>query len=534
MQIIIPMSGIGKRFIDAGYADPKPLITVEGIPVIEHVINMFPGESNFTFICNREHLKHTAMGEVLTRIAPMGKVMAIDPHKKGPVYAVARIFDQIRDDEEVIVNYCDFSKGWDYSGFLQQTRELKADGAISAYRGFHPHMLGTTNYAFMRNDGPWMLEIKEKEPFTTNRMDEFASDGTYYFRTGSLVKHFFQELIDRDININGEYYVSLVYNLMKQAGLGISIYEIKYMLQWGTPRDLEEYRNWSDYFRVLVEKPLLLPPAQKGSINLIPLAGRGQRFAVAGYDRPKPLIPVSGNAMIVQSASCLPQAERHIFVCLGEHLDRYPLKTALTESYPAAQIVRIDHVTEGQACTCELGLQGEDPEAPLFIGACDNGLTWNPERYLELVNDESVDAIVLSFRHHPASERNPAMYGWVKANEHDDVLGVSVKTPISADPYNDHAIVGAFYFRKVRYFLDAVRRLYEKNIRVNNEFYVDSSINELIEAGFMVKVFEVDHYICWGTPDDLKTFEYWQSFFAGSAWHPYHVRSTDEMVAAEL
>ena len=59
MHIVIPMSGIGKRFIDAGYKDPKPLIMVDGKPIIEHVCNLFPGEEKFTFICNSKHLAET-------------------------------------------------------------------------------------------------------------------------------------------------------------------------------------------------------------------------------------------------------------------------------------------------------------------------------------------------------------------------------------------------------------------------------------------------------------------------------------------
>ena len=61
MHIIIPLSGIGKRFIDSGYPVPKPLIKVEDIPIIEHVVNLFPGESKFTFICNDKHLNETNM-----------------------------------------------------------------------------------------------------------------------------------------------------------------------------------------------------------------------------------------------------------------------------------------------------------------------------------------------------------------------------------------------------------------------------------------------------------------------------------------
>ena len=139
MHIVIPMSGIGKRFIDAGYKEPKPLIVVDGKTIIEHVCDLFPNEEKFTFICNSKHLKETNMKEILLSIKPNSNIVEIQNHKKGPVYAVSLIEDLIEDEEEVIVNYCDFGTYWDYEDFLKHTRD-----AIPSY-----------TYAFM------MLEIKE-------------------------------------------------------------------------------------------------------------------------------------------------------------------------------------------------------------------------------------------------------------------------------------------------------------------------------------------------------------------------------------
>ena len=73
----------------------------------------------------------------------------------------------------------------------------------------------------------------------------------------------------------------------------------------------------------------------------------------------------------------------------------------------------------------------------------------------------------------------------------------------------------------MKYFNTALDNLVQKDIRVNGEFYVDSLFNELIDMGLSVKVFEVDDYICWGTPNDYETFVYWQSFFHKVSWHPY-------------
>jgi NDP-sugar pyrophosphorylase family protein len=522
MHIVIPMSGFGNRFLRAGYTIPKSLIEIDGKPMIEHVVNMFPGESKFTFICNQEHLASTNMKSILERIAPQGKIVAIPPHKLGPVYAVSWAFDSIDDNEEVIVNYCDFSCYWDYQDFLRHTRNRKADGAIPAYKNFHPHMLGTTNYAFMRDERQWMLEIKEKEPFTDNRMNEYASSGTYYFRKGEYVKKYFAELMNRKIDLNGEYYVSLVYNLLVEDGLKVSIYEIQHMLQWGTPEDVAEYNQWSRYFANVI-KHQNITKAKHNGYNLIPLAGAGSRFAKEGYVDPKPLIPVSGKPMVVQAASSLPDGEKYIFVCLKEHLERYPLKEELLASYPDAKVVQLDRMTEGQACTCEKGLYDEDLEKPVMIGACDNGMIYDHQKLQRLIDDPETDAIVMTFRNHISSQLNPHMYGWVVTDKDSNAHGVSVKVPISDTPKNDHAIVGSFFFNKARFFISALQQLEHKNIRVNGEFYVDSTINELIEMGLKVKAFEVDDYICWGTPNDYRTYVYWQSFFHKCDWHPYRL-----------
>lgn len=524
MKVIIPMSGMGNRFVQAGYSTPKPLIEMNGKPMIDHVVGMFPGVQDYVFICNSQHLAETNMREILEKVSPYGQIIEILPHKKGPVYAVHLVEDLIDDEEEVIVNYCDFSCYWDFNDFLNHTRQRDSDGAVPAYRGFHPHMLGTTNYAFMREEDQWMLEIKEKEPFTDNRMQEYASSGTYYFRKGRQLKKYFKQLMDLDINLKGEYYVSLVYNLLVRDGLKVSIYEIEHMLQWGTPSDVEEYNYFSKYFEALSD-PINKVKLDEVGTTLIPLAGAGKRFAVEGYTDPKPLIPVSGKPMIIQAASSLPNTPRNIFVCLEEHLRNYSLEESIREEYPYSKIIGLNTVTEGQACTCELGLVDEDENLPLLIAPCDNGMLWNQERYQELLHDYSTDVIVWTFRNHPSSERNPQMYGWVKTVDGVNATGVSVKKAISKDTKNDHAIVGTFYFRKMAYFKESLRRLYDKDNRVNGEFYVDSCIGELIELGYKVKVFEISHYICWGTPNDYRTFKYWQSFFHKVDWHPYSLEN---------
>ncbi len=248
MQVIIPMSGVGQRFIDAGYTTLKPLIPVEGKPIIEHVLERFAPDDDYLFICNEEHLAETSLEKTLMELRPKGKIVPIKPHKLGPVYAVLQAKEFINNDQPTIVNYCDFSWRWDYKHFKKTVMDNKCDGCVVSYRGFHPNLLGPNLYASMRDSGNgWMEEIREKYSFTENKMESYQSSGTYYFKDGHIVKKYFQELISQKTDCNGEYYVSLVYSKLKEEGLKVFIYEIPFFLQWGTPEDLEEYLYWSGY-----------------------------------------------------------------------------------------------------------------------------------------------------------------------------------------------------------------------------------------------------------------------------------------------
>jgi NDP-sugar pyrophosphorylase family protein len=509
------MSGIGKRFIEAGYLNPKPLIEVDGKPIIQHVVELFPGVTDVTFICNEKHLKETNMRDILMSISPNCKIYEVpNENRLGPVDAVKQISGHIDDNKEVIISYCDYGTSWDFDIFIKETRDGNFDGAIPCYTGFHPHMLGSDNYAFCKEKDRVLLEIKEKEPFTDNKMNEYASNGTYYFKSGKLVKKYFQELIDLDINLKGEYYVSLVYNLLVRDGLRVNIFEIDNMLQWGTPYDLEIYKGWSEYFsNLMVKQPKVSNPPN--TTLILPMAGKGSRFVDEGYELPKPLIGVDGKPMIIQAVDCLPQSDKNYFITLYDHIKNFKLDSILTSNYKNCNILEIKDTTEGQACTCELGIKAFDVKLkdPILISACDNGVYYDSAKYLELVNDESIDIIVWTFRNNQASKTNPNAYAWLDVDDDGFIRHVSCKKFIYDDPLKTHAIIGTMFFRRGQYFIDGLKANYNENIRTNGEFYVDDVLNQNIKSGLKVKVFEVKNYICWGTPNDYKTYTYWRDYF---------------------
>jgi NDP-sugar pyrophosphorylase family protein len=255
MKIIVTLAGTGDRFVKAGYSEPKPLIEANNKKLIEYVIDMFDKENDeFIFICNKTHATTTNMLAILKSLVKNNKCYIIDDHKKGPVYTVSKVFEDIDDEEEVIVTYCDNPYLWHYPDFKKYVKEKKLDGCILSHTNFHPHRLASTYMAYMKMEGSKVLEVKEKEPYTDDHWRESASTGTYYFRKGSMVKKYFQECMDKDVNYNNEYYVTLVYNLLINDGLNIGIYDTHFVTVFGTPGELENFSAWSTILKGLQVK----------------------------------------------------------------------------------------------------------------------------------------------------------------------------------------------------------------------------------------------------------------------------------------
>ena len=124
------------------------------------------------------------------------------------------------------------------------------------------------------------------------------------------------------------------------------------------------------------------------------------------------------------------------------------------------------------------------------------------------------------------------MFGWIDA-EGGLIRSISVKTPLGY-PASDPIVLGTFTFRRANDFRSALERLVAREGRINGEFYIDSLINDAIALGLQCHLFEVDSYLCWGTPNDMRTFEYWQSCFHKWTSHPYRLELDGRVASDQL
>lgn len=242
------------------------------------------------------------------------------------------------------------------------------------------------------------------------------------------------------------------------------------------------------------------PKWQGGSMNVvIPMAGAGSRFAAAGYTFPKPLIPIlnmNSKPMIQLAVENINVDANFIFIVQKEHYEKYNLNTLLNLIKPNCKIITVDKMTEGAACTVLLAEQFINNDSQLFLANSDQFVEWDSNQFFYCMQGDNIDAGLATFKN------SHMKWSYAKLGKDGFVEQVAEKNPIS-----DNASVGFYYFRKGSDFCNAAKRMIEKNKRVNNEFYVCPVLNELIEDGKKVKIFEVEKMWSLGTPEDLKYFE---------------------------
>jgi hypothetical protein len=259
---------------------------------------------------------------------------------------------------------------------------------------------------------------------------------------------------------------------------------------------------------------------------LIPMAGAGKRFSDAGYPTLKPAIPTTDwrtgkeLPMVVCATKDLSFATddgSNLIYVIRNTREKVILEETILHTYPKAKLVYVENLTEGQACTCLLAEDIVNTDEELLIGACDNGMLYNKEKLLSEM--KTCDAISFTYRNDESVLHNPNAYGWLKVDTDNFVTETSIKKAISDNPMNDHAITGAFWFKRGRDFVNAAEAMIAANDRVNGEFYVDLTLNYIIGMGLKVKVMEIYRYFGWGTPEDYEryqmTYRYWSEVIKG-------------------
>ena len=170
MKIIIPMTGMSKRFKKEGIDTPKQFLKINKKMIIDHILDMFPNEEDINFIVNENELKDKKLADYYDKLSNYN-IVKISYQETGPGGALLES-KLLESEEPVLINYCDFSNIWSWDDFKLFINEKNPDGVIPAYKGLHPHSIYGNDYAFLKNNKDQVLDIQEKKAFPSNKINE--------------------------------------------------------------------------------------------------------------------------------------------------------------------------------------------------------------------------------------------------------------------------------------------------------------------------------------------------------------------------
>jgi len=233
MNVLIPMAGAGNRFSSQGYTFPKPLIEVRGKPMIQVVIENLNIKANYTFIAQKDHYQKYSLNYLLPLIAPGCNVVQVDGLTEGACCTTLLAKKFIDNDEPLVIANSDQFVVWDSNETLYAFQNDECDGGIITFPATHPKW----SYAKLGEDG-YVSEVAEKKPIS-----QHATVGIYYWKKGSDYVKYAEQMIEKDIRSNNEFYVCPVFNEAIQDGKKIRIKEIGNDEMWGigTPEDLNYF-----------------------------------------------------------------------------------------------------------------------------------------------------------------------------------------------------------------------------------------------------------------------------------------------------
>ncbi|EAK7677655.1 glycosyl transferase family 2 [Campylobacter coli] len=488
MNIIIPATGIGKRFKEAGYKDLKPFIKViEDKIILDYVIECFDIQNDTFYFIVQESEKNKFEDFISSRNIN-ARVIVYTGEKLGPAGSLYGVFLQLEDilNEEVIISYCDFGQEWNYKDFLKFIEENQdAQAVIPCYTGYHPHLIPLENvYAACKvYDNTYKVyEVIEKYN-SKNKFEECYSSGIYYFKSLKLAMEAIKKQIDAKDMTSGEYYISVTNNYLENV---LCYPFIEKFYQFGTPKDFEYVKDKLNSQDIYNEK-------LKIQNTVILSAGRGERFLNLNFNQPKPFLPLGDSTIVENIINTLKNVETNIICVSAQDHEKYWENIS-----KEVRFVKPNKIGAAYSYKESCG----DLKGDVLILPCDLIAKHINEEFKSL--QKECEIIIFVTQASRYNINNPHYFTWVDGKD-GKVDTISVKNR-SND--TDLVMIGSFYFKENSLLLEYINKIFQEDIKTNGEFYIDNVFELLIKThkvGYII----VNNYFSFGTPEEYLENKYW-------------------------
>lgn len=244
------MAGLGQRFVDAGYRQPKPLIDVDGLPMVVRAVHDLPPTDRKVFIVHPDHVAQHRIDRTLRQHFPAAEVITAPGLTAGQACSVRLASDALDPNQPVLVAACDNSHLYSAAALYELLADPGVECAIWTYRHDFRVLERPTAHGWVRL-WPGTMDAERiscKTPISNTPLDDHAITGCFWFRTARKMLDGINALVAANERVNGEFYLDSVPNMIMADGRRVVVFEVEKYIGWGTPRDLEDYVRWQRYF----------------------------------------------------------------------------------------------------------------------------------------------------------------------------------------------------------------------------------------------------------------------------------------------
>lgn len=482
-EIIIPISQDSPFFPKNDYFFPKPLVNVNGEPLIIQVIKNIQNyllPNKFIFIIPDTLELEYSLGAAIKLICecPVDIILR-KGETSGGLCSTLLAIDHISKDDDIVISNMDDLIDYDLNKILLEFKNKDTDAGLISFESSHPR------WSYIRPG----IENAVLQNVEKRVVSKLAAAGFYFFKNKEIfAKAAYDALFDDD-NVNGFFYISAAINQVILKGkkvIHLKIPSSKYHSLY-SPESIKEYEEYSKH----IEKD-----SMHHALNLvIPAAGEGSRFSKDGWLAPKPFIKINGKYMIelVINNLKLPKSKTTL-IFNDKHLT-----LQIINSFKNAEIINLEKTTQGTACTVLAAKQKINNNTPLLVANSDQLVDFSCQEFVNDCFNRDLDGSILVFKD---AQLNPK-WSFIKTNAQGLVTEVAEKKPIS-----NLATVGIYLFRSGKLYCEAAIDMILDNARVNNEFYTCPVYNYLIKNGAKIGYFEIppQNMNGIGTPNDLREY----------------------------
>lgn len=476
-NLIIPSAGTGQRFIDAGYSIHKPFVTIWNKPMIEYVIDNFNDFANIIIIAAKSKKKEFTTYFKDDKI----EFIFIDDHKNGPAFSLYKAQNYIKNNESYFVAYNDIVWDWNLENINDFIIDKNPDAIVFTNIGFHPHLFKNNFSAFCKLHNDRIVEIREKESFTSNWMKEYLSVGVFYYKTGLNLNNSIKELIESDNRVVSEFFPSTAINYLIRDGNKVLPYNVSNFIHWGIPEHLNDALNW---------KKILSKEYTDTNLNIcMMLCGTGERM--------KTISKVNKAGLLVDGEE---KMYKYVLSKFGTQKYSLIINDNVADIVDAdCNIININKSTNSQTESLLNAL----PKIKLMkrtIFASNDCFGEFDTAILDKHNKS--DIVIFGFKPSLLQKKQETSHTYFKTIG-SKVSEILIKTKV----VNALALAGFFYVPDGKIFE------YLKYLDIENDTSFDHFVKYLIKVKKSVTFIELKNYVHLGTAEEFNEFSFWQNFY---------------------